>query len=78
MMTPLRSGSPYPLPPRGTSFPRPPDVPTDQPANRTLSLVRKSGVRRLPDFSIFIPRDPSAALPEGVPASILRRSGFVL
>lgn len=78
MMTPLRTKSPYLTLLRGSSFPRPPAIQPDQQANRTVSPAGRTGARRLPDFSIFIPRDPFAALPEGVQASTLRRSGFVL
>jgi hypothetical protein len=42
------------------------------------SLAMIATARRLPDFSIFLPRDPSTVLPQGIPASTLRRSGFVL
>lgn len=78
MMTSLRPRSPHSTPPRGASFPHPPVIQPNQQADRTILPIGKAGVRRLPDFSIFIPRDPFATLPEGVPASTLRRSGFVL
>jgi hypothetical protein len=77
MMTPHRPRSRFHRLLRGASFPHTTLQP-DQEADRTISPAGKAGARRLPDFSIFIPRDPFAALSERVPASTLRRSGFVL
>ena len=76
MMTPLCPGSLYPIPRR--EAPRTPATQPAQHPGRTISLDGNSVARCLPDFSTFIPRDPLAALPGGVPASTLRRSGFVL
>jgi hypothetical protein len=78
MMTPLHPESPYPIPPRDVPLPRTPAIQPAQTSGRAIAFDGRAGARRLPDFSIFIPREPLAALPGGVPASTLRRSGFVL
>jgi hypothetical protein len=70
--------SPTSSPSRGAACLRTPSTRPDLCPDRTIALLGKAGVRRLPDFSILIPRDPSAVLPQGVPASTLRRSGFIL
>jgi len=78
MNTPSRPEWTPPAPTRGVPSLRPV---TERPGlrpDRDLPLGRYSGLRRLPDFSIFLPRDPSVLLPQGIPASSLRRSGFVL